>query len=294
MHFGCCARYLPCLIGACSLISGRSFAQPNNSSAAEAASPPIVHTVSPAHAVETQIPDNVLAWDSLVKEYTAKTNETEAVFTFSVTNISTSVVVIDSVTTSCGCTVAKLPLSPWILQPGSDGKLEAILDLAGKTGRLTKTVTIHSDKGERTVLIRASVGDIAHRVTGVPIPFMGTRERNQQLAKSDRQSVFHGDCAKCHAEPALGKSGASLYAAVCGICHNAEHRADSVPDLHHIESETNPEFWKRAIVQGKADSMMPAFAVDEGGPLNGDQVNSLIEFLGKNYGKQNLPGPEKQ
>jgi len=293
MHFQSCANCLLSLVVTFTFIAEQSPAQTNSNSIARSASASVVHTVPLVHPHETQIPDGILAWDSMEKEYTAKTNETEAIFTFSVTNISTSVVVIDGVTTSCGCTVAKLPSSPWILQPGSDGKLEAILNLAGKTGRLTKAVTIHSDKGEKTLLIRAKVGDISHRVTGVPIPFMGTRERNQQLAKSDRQAVFHGDCAKCHSEPARGKSGEPLYAAVCGICHDAEHRADSVPDLRHIDGETNPDFWKRTILHGKPDSMMPAFASDEGGPLNGDQVNSLIAFLGRNYGKQNVPTTEK-
>jgi mono/diheme cytochrome c family protein len=271
----------------CSFATHGSLAQ---TSASPVLSPQIIHTIPQAPPPETQIPKTVLVWDSLMKERTANPGDTEATFSFSATNISTSTVVIDSVTTSCGCTVARLPATPWILQPGSNGQLEAVLSLTGKTGTFTKAVMIHSNRGEKTLLVRAVVGQVPNRRTGVPIPFIGSRERNQQLAKANRQAVFQGDCAKCHAEPARNKSGELLYGAVCGICHDAEHRAESVPDLHLIDHDTNPDFWRGLIAHGKADSMMPAFALDEGGPLNSEQVNSLVNFLEKRYGQPKLPG----
>jgi hypothetical protein len=47
-----------------------------------------------------------LAWDAVTKEYQAKLGDTNAIITYSVTNLTTSNVTIRSVRPSCGCTVA--------------------------------------------------------------------------------------------------------------------------------------------------------------------------------------------
>lgn len=286
MHFQASARILRILWTITLAVAAKpSSAQTNQLSHEFVMAPQIIDAVPLTHSPESQIPDSILAWDATMKEFQAKPGETEAHFTFIVTNISTNPVFIDSVSTSCGCTVAKLPATPWILQPGSNGQLQAMMDLTGKTGTLTKAVMIHSDKGEKTLLVRASTGGISRRPTGIPIPFISARERNQQSARSDRQTVFRNDCAKCHAEPGRDKSGEPLYAAVCGICHEAEHRADFVPDLRKIGHEINPDFWRRLVLHGKTDSMMPAFAREEGGPLDLKQVDSLVTFLEERFGK---------
>ena len=54
-----------------------------------------------------------LAWDAISKEFIAKPGDTNANFTFSVTNVSATEVVINNVRPSCGCTVASLPSKPW-------------------------------------------------------------------------------------------------------------------------------------------------------------------------------------
>jgi mono/diheme cytochrome c family protein len=105
------------------------------------------------------------------------------------------------------------------------------------------------------------------------------RARSFQMAAVDRQAVFKGDCASCHAAPAKGKSGKELYALVCGICHESENRATMVPDLHHLKVPTSVDFWKTWISLGKTNSFMPAFAKKEGGPLTRSQINSLAKYL---------------
>src|SRR5437773_8239977 len=47
--------------------------------------------------------------DADLKEYTAKAGETNAHFTFNLTNVSSAPVLISFVRTSCGCTAASLP-----------------------------------------------------------------------------------------------------------------------------------------------------------------------------------------
>jgi mono/diheme cytochrome c family protein len=105
------------------------------------------------------------------------------------------------------------------------------------------------------------------------------RNKNQELAKADRQAVFKGDCASCHVQPVMGKMGKDLYDKACGICHDSEHRATMVPDLHALKHDTNLDFWKTWASQGKPGTLMPAFALSEGGPLNDAQINSLAQYL---------------
>ena len=89
---------------------------------------------------------------------------------------------------------------------------------------------------------------------------------------------------QCHAETAKDsaghdKLGQDLYSAVCGICHEAAHRATFVPDLHHLKEPTSAEFWRNWINNGKPGTLMPAFAKSEGGILSDEQIDSLTQHL---------------
>jgi mono/diheme cytochrome c family protein len=75
------------------------------------------------------------------------------------------------------------------------------------------------------------------------------------------------------------KFGQELYVASCGICHDAEHRASAVPNLHALQHDTNADYWKTWISQGKPGSMMPAFSTSQGGPLSDAQIASLVQYL---------------
>src|SRR5438552_3056391 len=74
--------------------------------------------------------------DANLKEYAAKPGETNAHFIFNLTNVSSAPVLINFVRTSCGCTVAKLPSTPWKLEPGSNGPIQVTVDLRGKLGTI--------------------------------------------------------------------------------------------------------------------------------------------------------------
>ena len=77
----------------------------------------------------------------------------------------------------------------------------------------------------------------------------------------------------------MGKLGADLYVASCGICHEAEHRATMVPDLKVPRSPRDLAFWQKWIAEGKPGTLMPAFAATRGGPLTQEQVDSLTVYL---------------
>ena len=115
--------------------------------------------VIPSHikTPQTEVPDSVLAWDAPIKEYIAKPRETEALFIFNLTNLSPSQITIQSVTTSCGCTVAKLPAVPWVMAPGTNGQIQATMKLVGRSGIVMKSLTVNTDRGQRTLMVRANI-----------------------------------------------------------------------------------------------------------------------------------------
>jgi mono/diheme cytochrome c family protein len=218
--------------------------------------------------------EKALAWDALIKEYSAKTGELSAKFAFSLTNISDTNVTISRVRTSCGCTVAKVPTNIWTVPPGSNGTFEVVADLRGKSGVITKVVTVDTTAGYRFLTLRVSIP-----ATPLTANTLALRARNLQVAMVDRQLVFKGDCAICHLQPAVGKTDEALYRAACGVCHEAEHRASMVPNLHALNRPTDQEYWRNWITKGKPNTLMPAWALPEGGPLLEGQINSLIEYV---------------
>jgi hypothetical protein len=230
----------------------------------------------PAPAAQTPAAINsMLTWDSEVKECSVKPGEMEAHFTFFFTNVSSETVVINSATGSCGCTVPKLPQVPWTNAPGAVGEIPVTMNLAGKSGIVFKTVNVNTDKGLKMLTVKSI---IPPPEPPGPLTQMD-RNRNQEMAKVDRQAVFKGDCAKCHVEPTKGLLGKQLYEKACGICHEAEHRATMVADLHNLNHDTNADFWKTWISMGKPGSLMPGFSASQGGPLNEAQIDSLVEYL---------------
>lgn len=205
-----------------------------------------------------------------------------------VTNSITPVpVTIISVHPSCGCTTAQLPPMPWMIEPGAKGQIGLTLNLAGKSGTLSKTVNVVTDKGNLNLSIRATILPPV-----VPLMTDADRARALEAAKVDRQAVFKGDCATCHVQPGVGKYGQALFAVSCGICHESAHRATMVPDLHAIKIPTNEDFWRTWIMHGKPGSLMPAFSTADGGPLNDVQISSLAAYLNTAIPSKTPPPPE--
>ena len=215
-----------------------------------------------------------IQWDSKWKEFNPAPGTQSLPFSFLLTNVWTNAVTIRSAQTSCGCTVAQLPSTPWVLKPGEGGELKGTVNLAGKFGSITKSVTLQSDVGSLVVSVHINIP------TPDPTAMReGQRSRNLQVAAADRQAVFRGDCATCHVSPTVGKLGKELYASACGVCHEGPNRASMVPDLHKPKVPTGHDYWTAWVNDGKAGSLMPAFARASGGILDTNQVTSLVAFL---------------
>jgi len=214
----------------------------------------------------------LLVWDALEKEITpTPTTPTEIVagttqFAFNVTNISDQEVVIEKMVASCGCTTIKMPSEPWHIPPHEHGKVDVWLTYAGKNGVFAKTIQVVSPTAPAVLTVK------------VHLP-LTARQSNQSMAAKDRQAVFKGDCASCHADKAKGKMGKELYLTACGVCHEAKPRATMVPDLHALKIQTNVDYWKQWIAYGKTNTLMPAFAEAAGGPLTDEQIDSLAKTL---------------
>jgi cytochrome c553 len=262
-----------------------------------------------ALALRGQIPENgggppatsappVLAWDADLKEEHTAAGATNVVFTFWVTNVSPADAAIFDVKTSCGCTAAQLPSQPWILNPAASGPIRVTLDVRGHHGVLMKGLTVNSSAGTKELAVRATVPmptnanpalsvAAGREAMGLRGPSGTTlmsndRLRNLQVALGDRQAVFRDDCARCHAEPARGKSGHDLYVAVCGVCHDATLRATLIPDLKKSRRPRTRDYLRQMIADGRPGSLMPAFAADQGGPLTEPQIASLVAYLETN------------
>ena len=225
-----------------------------------------------------------LVADADVKEYTAKPGETNAQFTFTLTNTSPADVTVNEVHTSCGCTVAQLPSQPWTLAPGTNGQIHVTVDLRGKRGQVTKLVYVNGTTGSKTLTVKVNIPEAQPGL-------LADRDKNREIATADRQAVFKNECASCHAAPTVGKQGEALYAAACAICHDSEHRASMVPDLRNLNHSTDRTYWRVWTTQGKAGSLMPAFAKAEGGPLTDEQINSLADYLAEHIPSRPAAGP---
>jgi mono/diheme cytochrome c family protein len=230
--------------------------------------------VSPTPPVTTDLPANILVWDAETKAYKTKPGETKAGFTFYFTNVSSGVVTINSAAGSCGCTVPKLPTLPWRVEAGATGEIPVEMNVPGKTGTIMKTVTVNTDKGFKRLTVSTEITPEDPKAMGP-----GDRGQNVELAKADRQAIFKGDCASCHVQQGRGKLGKELYDASCGICHDAEHRAEMVPNLRALKHDTNADYWRTWISLGKEKSLMAAFSQAHGGPLTDAEIESIVQYL---------------
>ena len=277
-------RVFVCGIAGIVLVGARIFAADSNPTNAVAATSP-VYVPDTSHASEA-LATNTLVWDSTSKETNAAADAGNAHFVFSFTNVSAGNVVILNVRTSCGCTTAQLPPLPWIIPAGTNGQIGANVNFAEKSGMLLKTMTVTSDKGFQTLMLKITILPPV-----VPTQSEADRARALEMAKADRQAVFRGDCAICHVKPGEGKYSKTLYDAVCGICHEGKDRATMVPDLHNIKTPTNVDFWQTWIAHGRAGSLMPAFSTSDGGPLSDMQIASLAGYLNATIPSQPVPPP---
>ncbi|MFM7816252.1 MAG: DUF1573 domain-containing protein [Verrucomicrobiota bacterium] len=270
------------LLGGVFVVLGADPATPS------AGGPPL-NTLPPSGPGVIQQParPNALKFDATSKHVDLKEGELSAAFVFAVTNISSEPITVSNVSTSCGCTAGRLPSYPWKLEPGQGGHVNVTMDLKGKFGLVTKTATVLTSSGSYPLTVSAKAPMMSAANT------MGDRNRNLAIAAADRQAIFRNECASCHVQPAIGKVGKELYQTACGICHEAEHRAQMVPDLRTKLKNSDANYWTKWISEGRPGSLMPAFAAQHGGILGVGQIETIVEYLETDYKKNPPPSAFK-
>ena len=221
------------------------------------------------------LPESLLAWDSLAKETNAFGNASAAQFVFNFTNVSSNSVIIQQILPSCGCTTVQSPPVPWTIVPGTNAQFSLTVRLLGKARKQVKMAEVITDHGYK---ILSFTVDILPPV--LPAQSIADRAHALQIAKADRQAIFHGDCVTCHAKPDESEEdGRALYYEACATCHDAKDRPIITPDLFAIKTPTNVDFWLSWTAHGKAGTLMPAFSRADGGPLTDMQIAYIARFL---------------
>ncbi|HLX68320.1 MAG TPA: DUF1573 domain-containing protein [Verrucomicrobiae bacterium] len=120
---------------------------------------------TPSHGKAVQLPPdsgdnlapNILDWDGTVQKHYKQPGEFTAKFTFALTNVSPEPVLIYDTSTTCECTVAKLPKQPWVVPSGGAGEIHASIDLRKKTLSVTNDIIVYTSKGNRRLTVEAIV-----------------------------------------------------------------------------------------------------------------------------------------
>jgi len=220
--------------------------------------------------------ENILTWDAVAKAHNAKPGEQDIGFEFRFQNKTSGEIRIKRADSSCGCTVARLPNLPWIITAGQKGGIPVTMDIRGKSGIITKTITIVTDKGIILLKARVAIGSTSKTLTKRS---KEERAANLRAAAQNRQAIFQGKCVDCHVKPTVGKQGKQLYATACGICHESKNRAPFVPDLRPLANGKDKQYWQQWTAQSKPNTLMPAFAKEHGGSLDEKQIKSLVAYL---------------
>ncbi len=164
---------------------------------------------------------------------------------------------ITEMRTSCGCSVAEP--EDRVLMPGGFTRVRITIDTFAKQDRVRKWVELVDGKGRRSRAILY--------LKVLPNPHLDASAR----------SIFDGQCAACHFDPASGKrQGAAIYRAVCSMCHGENAGGAYAPALRgHRDKDTLGAL----IAHGTGSRHMPGFARSEGGPLEPAQIRALADWL---------------
>ena len=134
--------------------------------------------------------EKILTWDSLGKRHQSRPDELDVGFEFHFQNRIDKEVRITRAFTSCGCTVAKLPKTPWIIKPGQKGSIPITMDLRGKTGIILKESTIITNLGTIILTTKVSIGSANDSLAPHRARSAEERAANLRLAAKNRQAVF--------------------------------------------------------------------------------------------------------
>lgn len=100
--------------------------------------------------------------DPMTFDFKDTLNEGPIEFTFTLTNAGEKTLRIENVRPSCGCTVADV--SDKSIQPGGSATITGTLDLPGRSGPISKSLTVLSNDPERPALALNIKGNLIRKI----------------------------------------------------------------------------------------------------------------------------------
>ena len=176
---------------------------------------------------------------------------------FELSNAGDEDLLIEKLVAASGNTKAKA--SSGRLKPGEKGSITVVIDLRGKKGVFSKTIDVYTNDPitpVNTLSLKFSVKDRIH------------------MAQYSANAIFSEECRACHVEQGRGKKGWDLFKTDCFMCHNAGKNTS----LSTMSKKPSKEMLK-AIKDGVENTLMPGFALSNGGPLDEADIQSLIELI---------------
>lgn len=197
--------------------------------------------------------------------------DSEVQATFYLYNVGGDYLRIDNIETTCGCTVAEIENK--VIAPGDYAEVIATLDTSLKLGKVAKKITVHSNDPKTPEYELFLKGDVEFKMVG-----------HERIEVKDPLVLFKGKCATCHVDRGVGKVGKDLFVADCAMCHGftGEGRKDIAPSLltGMPDDDTHFESIRKIIAEGTPHSPeMPPYSTAKGGPLNDDEIESLVNYL---------------
>jgi hypothetical protein len=179
----------------------------------------------------------------------------EHVFEFS--NAGDSDLLIEKVVATSGSTKAVASSSH--LKPGEKASIRVVFDMRGKKGIFLKKIDVYTNDPitpVTTLSVKISVKDRIH------------------MAQYKATDIFTEECRGCHVDQGKGKKGWDLFKADCFMCHNAGKNTS----LSTMSKKPTQDLLK-AIREGVENTLMPGFDLRNGGPLEDDEIKSLIDLI---------------
>lgn len=108
-----------------------------------------------AHAESGKVP--VIKFDNASHDFGNIKAGKKVNYTYKFTNAGTGDLIISDAKASCGCTVPNYTKEP--VKPGGTGEVSVVFDSTGKSGAVSKTVTLtlNTEKGTETVDFKANI-----------------------------------------------------------------------------------------------------------------------------------------
>jgi hypothetical protein len=99
--------------------------------------------------------DAFVAFDKVEHNFGNVPEGPQAITEFKIKNISNEPITVNNVQASCGCTVPEWTKEP--IAPGETGKIKAIYNTQGRPGNISKSLTVTTSKGTKTLSLKGNV-----------------------------------------------------------------------------------------------------------------------------------------